>query len=317
MPLLLAVLLLLQSPIPQPAPFRVSASYVKVPVTVFDEKGKLLNNLDSEDFSVQDEGQPTPIVNFVRDLAPIHVLLLLDTSGSLEDELEEIKDAALHFAQSFTRDDRISLMSFSDTTVLLTPWTNRLSRLRRGLNKLKKGHRTALYDALGETVERHLKQVGGRRVIILLTDGLDNESVTLYEEALNRLIEAQITLYIVSRTRLLSDRVRDSERVHFLNQVMRNVLQDGSDFVDDYFKKTEIGMVNLAESTGGRALFPEVLPELGDSYRQVARELKNQYLLTFRPPEVSPKPFRSIQVTCRLSGSQVFSRKQYAWRSLH
>lgn len=316
MPTLLLTLLLLQGPSPQAPSFRVAANYVKVPVTVFDEKGKLLDDLDRTDFEVLDDGEPTPIINFVRDLAPINVLLLLDSSGSLKDELEEIKQAALLFAQSFTRDDRISIISFSDETVLLTPWTNRLRKLRKGLNKLKKGYRTAIYDALGQTIEIHLNEVKGRRVIILLTDGLDNESVTPYDQILGRLIESQITLYIVSRTRLVNDKVRDSERVHFLNQVMRNVLQDDGDFVDDYFRKKEAAMVNLAEATAGRALFPEVLAELGNTYAQVASELKHQYLLTFLPPESSTKKFRSIHVTCHLPAGRVYSRKQYAWLDL-
>ena len=316
MPPLLLTLLLLQAPTSQAASFRVAANYVKVPVTVFDEKGKLLDDLDRKDFEVLDDGEPTPIINFVRDQAPINVLLLLDSSGSLKDELEEIKQAALLFAQSFTREDRISIISFSDETVLLTPWTNRLKKIRKGLNKLKKGYRTAIYDALGETIKSHLSEVKGRRVIILLTDGLDNESLIPYDQILTRLIESQITLYIVSRTRLVDDKVRDSERVHFLNQVMRNVLQDDGDFVDDYFRKKETAMVNLAESTGGRALFPEVLADLGNTYAQVASELKHQYLLTFLPPESSAKKFRSIQVTCNLPAGRVYSRKQYAWLDL-
>ena len=316
MPPLLLTLLLLQAPTPQTVSFRVSANYIKVPVTVFDEKGKLLDDLDRKDFAVLDDGEPTPIINFVHDLAPINVLLLLDSSGSLKDELEEIKQAAMLFAQAFTPDDRISIISFSDETVLLTPWTNRLRKLRKGLNKLKEGYRTAIYDALGETIDGHLNEVKGRRVIILLTDGLDNESITPYDQILGRLIESQITLYIVSRTRLVDDKVRDSERVHFLNQVMRNVLQDDGDFVNDYFRKKETAMVNLAESTGGRALFPEVLAELGSTYAQVASELKHQYLLTFLPPESSAKKFRSIQVTCHLPAGRVYSRKQYAWLDL-
>ena len=180
----------------------------------------------------------------------------------------------------------------------------------------QKGYRTAIYDALGQSIESRLNEVQGRKVIILLTDGLDNESVTAYDQILSRLIESQVTLYIVSRTRLVDDKVRDSERVHFLNQVMRNVLQDDSDFVDDYFKKKETAMVNLAESTGGRVLFPEVLAELGNTYAQVARELKHQYLLTFLPPQSSGKKFRSIQVTCNLPAGRVYSRKQYAWLGL-
>ena len=280
---------------------------------MFDERGKLLEDLERENFSVRDDGEATPIVNFVRDFAPINVLLLLDSSGSLKEELEEIRDSALHFARSFTRDDRISIIGFSDDTVVLSPWTNQIGRLRKGLRKLKGGYRTAIYDALEETIEEHLRRVQGRRVIILLTDGLDNESVTPYEEILSRLIESQITLYIVSRTRLVDDKVRDSKRVSFLNQVMRNVLQDDGDFVEDYFKEKERSMVNLAESTGGRVLFPEVLEDLGDTYAQVSRELKHQYLLTFLPPRFSDKKFRSIQVTCSLPQGKVYFRRQYAW----
>ena len=280
---------------------------------MFDERGKLLDDLERETFSVRDDGKTTPIVNFVRDFAPVNVLLLLDSSGSLKEELEEIRDSALHFARSFTRDDRVSIIGFSDDTVVLSPWTNRIGRLRKGLRKLKGGYRTAIYDALRETIEGHLRQVQGRRVIILLTDGLDNESVTPYEEILSRLIESQITLYIVSRTRLVDDKVRDSERVSFLNQVMRNILQDNGDFVEAYFKEKETSMVNLAESTGGRVLFPEVLEDLGDTYAQVSRELKHQYLLTFLPPRFSDKKFRSIHVTCSLPQGKVYFRRQYAW----
>ncbi len=313
---LLLTLLLLQPPLQETASFRVAANYVKVPVSVFDERGKLLLDLDRENFSVLDDGEATVIVNFVRLFAPVNVLLLLDASGSLKEEREEIRDSALHFSRSFGRDDRISIVSFSDDTVLLSPWTNRIGRLRKGLRKLKGGYRTAIYDALAETIEGHLRQVQGRKVIILLTDGLDNESVTPYEQILSRLIESQITLYIVSRTRLVDDKVRDSERVSFLNQVMRNVLHDDGDFVEDYFKEKETSMVNLAESTGGRVLFPEVLEELAHTYAQVARELKHQYLLTFSPPPASDKKFRSIHVTCNLPQGRIYFRKQYAWLAL-
>lgn len=296
-----------------PPSFHISASYVRVPVTVFDEQGHLMENLSRSDFQVFDEGEATPIINFVHDKAPISVLLLLDSSGSLKDEVEEIKVAALRFAESFGREDRISIVGFSDETVVLTPWTNRISRLRKGVKKLKKGYRTAIYDALADTIGEHFSSVGGRKVIILLTDGLDNESVLSYQGILNRLIRSQITLYIVSRTRLVHEKVRDSNRVSFLNDVMRTVLEDEEDFVDIYFREKESAMVHLAEATGGRVLFPEVLGELSDSYAQVARELKHQYLLTFLPPETSSATFRSIRVECRIPDRQIYFRRQYAW----
>ena len=100
----------------------------------------------------------------------------------------------------------------------------------------------------------------GRRVIILLTDGLDNESRSVYEELLPRLIASDITLYIVSRTRLVMPRVRETVRVQFLSQVMKNFLRDGGedgDYVEVYFRQKEAAMKNLAESTGGRGALPQ------------------------------------------------------------
>ena len=297
----------------QTASFRVDARYVRVPVTVFDQRGRILDDLEREDFQLLDDGHPTPIINFVPDSAPINVLLLLDSSGSLRDEIHGIRKAALRFAGSFTKEDRISVIAFSDEIIVLSPWTNQVRRLKRGLRKLKRGYRTAIYDALQETIQTHFSRVSGRRVIILLTDGLDNESTTAYNDVMRILIESQTTLYIVSRTRLVQPKVSDSERVDFLNSVMREVLQDEGDFVDDYFKKKETAMVNLAESTGGRALFPEQLEELGAHYQQVAQELKHQYLLTFLPAIESTKRFRPIQVTCSRTEGRVYFRKQYSW----
>ncbi len=299
----------------QPSPtFRIKANFIKVPVTVFDNRGKLINTLTRDNFRLLDEGRERPIENFLLDQAPIHVVLLLDVSGSVQEEIKEIRQAAIRFASAFDREDRIAIISFADKVEVLQPWTNRQKRIRKSLKKLKPGYRTALWDALMQTSSRMLERASGRKVIILLTDGLDNESYANYDDVIENLVSSDISLYIVSRTRLVLPKVAESNRVQFLNRVMKQVLKEDKNFVDVYFREKETSMNHLAESTGGRVFFPERLVELRSSYGQVARELKNQYVLTFVPPSVSDKRFRRIEVVCNEETGRIFHRRQYNWQ---
>ena len=294
----------------QPA-YKVDARYIKVPVTVLDEKNQSISGLTREDFQLFDEEEVRPIENFVLDELPIHVVFLLDSSGSLKDEIQEIRYATLRFAQSFGEEDRIAVISFSDEFQLLQDWTNSYKQLRKSMKKLKKGYRTALYDALLRTASEKLRDIAGKRVIILLTDGLDNESAANYATVMNELIASNIVLYIVSRTRLIQPQVEESRRVEFLNRVMKDVLGDDDDFVEIYFRLKETSMNHLAESSGGRVFYPELLKALGQSYVQIAKELKSQYILTFLPAQESDKRFRAIRVTCRRPVNRIFHRKLY------
>ncbi|MFB3067784.1 MAG: VWA domain-containing protein, partial [Acidobacteriota bacterium] len=285
----------------------------KVPVSVFDTNGQILSNLTREQFILLDENEPRPIENFLLDTTSIHVMLMLDVSSSLREDLEEIQEAALQFAKAFSREDRIAIVSFSDQLELLQDWTNDIKKLRRSLKHLERGYRTALYDALITTARERLTQVPGKKVIILLTDGLDNESRSTLDDVLNLLIESDISLYIVSRTRLVRPKIEQSERVDFLNQVMKNVLDEDQDFIDLYFRAKETSLTHLAEATGGRVFFPERLEDLRSSYMRVAEELKSQYVLTFRPPASSEKTFRTITVVCTLDIGRIYHRKIYNW----
>lgn len=291
--------------------YRIRADFIRVPVTVLNDEGQTILDLKREDFELFDEGKRTLISNFVIDESSVYVSLLLDSSGSVKDEMREIRDAAYGFVQTFDREDRISIISFSDEIEMLQDWTDNERQLRKALGKLERGYRTALYDAITAVVEGPLSQVVGRRVIILFTDGLDNESRATYHEVMDLLIEEDVILYLVSRSRLVQPDVRDSHRVEFLNRVLKNVLDDEEDFVDVYFREKEAAMNHLAETTGGRALYPEALTDLGSAYVQIAREIKSQYLLTFLPPESSSKKFRKIRVQCLEPVARIYYRSMY------
>jgi len=310
--MILYLTLLLAFALGQESPkYRVNAQFVKVPVTVLDENGRSILGLEREDFQLLDEGQERTIENFVLDKSPVHVVFLLDVSGSIEEELQEIKHAVLRFAQAFGKEDRLAVIAFADEIHLLQDWTNKPKDLRKSLKKLKRGYRTALYDALFMTANEKLSKVIGKKVIILLTDGLDNESAASYESVKDELISSNTVLYIVSRTRLIREKIQDSSRVKFLDSILKNVLDESKSFVDIYFEGKEAAMTYLAEVNGGRTLFPPSLPALGQAYIQIARELKTQYLLTFLPPEHSETEFRHIEVLCRKEVGKIYQRQIY------
>lgn len=297
----------------KPPRFTTQADYVRVPVSVFDSRGKLMLNLEREEFSLYDEGETRQIEHFLLDESPISVVLLLDVSGSVKEEIEPITEAALGFARGFEHSDRFAAITFSDERVVLQEWTNDLRALRRSIRKLEPGYRTALYDALWRTVQQELRKVFGKKAIIVLTDGLDNESTSSHEAVVGELIRSAVSVYVISRTRFILPEVAKSKRVAFLNRVMNDVLQENSDFVEIYFREKESAMSQLAEATGGRALFPTSLEELKGTYLEVARELKNQYVLTFRPPAESELDFRKIEVRCSQVEARISHRKQYHW----
>jgi len=320
MAVILAALLVVAFALPTPGfaqvsspRFRVEASFIKVPVTVADGRGRPIQDLGPRNFKIFDEGEERPIDNFVLDKNPVNVVVLLDMSGSVREEIDEIKEAAASFSRAFDKEDRIAVMTFADKLDQLQDWTNDPAKVRKSIKKAKPGYRTALYDALQEVGRNRFRSVTGKKVIIVLTDCVDNESQTGYDTVLRQFLQSDVVLYIVSRTRLILPEVQRQARVEFLNQVMKNVLKDDEDFVELYFREKETAMEHLSESTGGRVLYPLKLADLRDSYAEIARELKSQYLLTFRPPPQSDKRFRNIRVACSDPMAVVHHREQYAW----
>jgi len=310
------LLFLLPAPLLAQTPIRirVEASYVKVPVRVEDDRGQALLGLTKENFQVLDEGQPQPIDNFILDRTPLHVVLLLDVSGSVSEEIEEIKESAISFAEEFGKEDQIALITFAEKVDVLQSWTNNLRKLKKSLRKIEPGYRTAMYDALVQTRQK-LDSRTGKRVVILLTDGVDNESQSDYDKVLGDLQMHDISVFIVGRTRLVLPQVQRLRRVEYMNRIMKNLLKEDKNFVEVYFREKEAAIKYMAESTGGRALFPEKLSELRGAYKQIALELKNQYLLTFRQPANSTLKVRNIQVHCTVPFGRLYYRQQYVWNS--
>ncbi|MGA2217017.1 MAG: VWA domain-containing protein, partial [Terracidiphilus sp.] len=173
-PGVLLVLVMLFAPLlgAQEMTLHVDVKLVNVFVNVTDRNGAIVGGLTRDDFAVTEDGRPQQISVFERQSElPLNVTLAIDTSGSVHKDMAEEADAAKRFAHALLRtQDQMSVLQFATDVHELTPFTNKLSQIDRGLGQLRGDFATALYDAivLGSEGLGH-KQ--GRKILVLVSDG--------------------------------------------------------------------------------------------------------------------------------------------------
>jgi Ca-activated chloride channel homolog len=293
----------------------VSVNLVKVPVSVFDSQGNLVSNLRREDFRIWEDQAPQQIRNFGIDMNPVSVVLLLDTSMSSKTELRSIKQAATEFADALAPEDRISIIGFDDDVYRALDWTDDMKKVRKALGRLRSGGRTALYDAMYFAAYDQLKEIDGRKAIILLTDCLNNESSTSFHKASLTIVQSQASLYVVSKIALVMEQARNERRVLMISDMLKRLYGDSEDYIGEFFKKKEMEMVELSEKTGGRCFFLTDYDQLKNIYVEVARELKSKYYLTYVSNQrLEPNSYHRIAIEYLEPTSKIIYRKGYYYK---
>ena len=291
---------------------RVSTNLVKVPISVFDERGLLVGDLRKEDFRLWEDRERQEIRSIGTDASAMSVVLVLDTSPSSKSELKKIKSAAEAFAKTLKQDDQISLITFDDEVNLVLDWTGDGKKVKKALGKIRSGYRTALYDAMYLAANEQLRGVEGQRAIILLTDCLNNQSRVDFEEAARAIAKSQSSLYVVSKTTIIKEQARQGRRVAILNDIYRRLFGEDWNYVDEFFEKREQEMIALAEETGGRVFFPADYDAIQSVYQEIARELKNKYYLTYISNQnLEPDSQHRIAVEYLHPATELRYRRQY------
>ncbi len=296
----------------QEAPtFSVTVSLVKVPVSVFDENGAPALQLHAGDFRIFEDELAQNIRSFGIDRNPVSVVLVLDTSATVKKELDRIKQAARDFVNALSPEDRLSVIAFSDEVIQVLDWTENRKAFQKALRQLEPGVRTALYDAMFMAADDMLRGIEGRKAIILLTDTLNNQSRVTFQQAAKSIIQSQASLYVVSKTAIVRKQAMSQRRVVWLHNIYRRMF-GGANYVDEFFRKKEAEMIDLAEKTGGRCLFPPDFDQIGNAYNEIARELKHQYYLTYVSNQrMAPDSYHRITVEYAGPASKVIFRQGY------
>jgi Ca-activated chloride channel homolog len=282
----------------------VETTEVMFPVTVRDESGRLINDLTRNDFRVYEDNSLQPLSDLALRQVPVDVILMVDASSSVANNLDDFRRAAKGFAERLAADDRLSLIKFDDRIELLQDWTKSRFQLQRALNRIEPGMFTRFNDALLlASKEQFGTQVGkSRRAVIVLSDGIDNgQGTTSLEAALQAMIRSQVTAYIVSNTEIsraakraeLDSLLGGTEASIRFNQVHIDRLRLGIQALN----QSEENLAQLARATGGRLYKPPTFDALESTYAEVADELRHQYALYFTPlNKARDGSFRRVRV---------------------
>lgn len=281
----------------------VDTTEVMFPVTVRDSNGRLINDLTRNDFRVFEDNRPQPLSDLALRQVPVDVILMVDASSSVANNLDDFRRAARGFAARLAADDRISLIKFDDRVELLQDWTQSRFQLQRALNRIEPGMFTRFNDALMLASREQFGQATkSRRAAIVLSDGIDNgRGASTLEAALQALIRAQVTVYVVSNTEIsraskraeLDTLLSGSDAAVRFNQLRIDDLREGLRALD----QSEENMARLAQATGGRLYKPLTFDSLESTYAEVADELRHQYSLYFTPlNKARDGTFRRVRV---------------------
>ncbi|HXZ28118.1 MAG TPA: VWA domain-containing protein [Terriglobales bacterium] len=252
--------------------FKVDVRLVNVFATVVDEHGAPVANLQKDNFQVLEDGVPQQIAVFDRESGlPLSIVLAVDTSLSTRKDIKLELESARRFAHSILRPvDALALYQFSEYVDEVIPFTANLREIDRGIEQVRLGAATALYDAiyLGSLT---LEDRQGRKVMVVITDGGDTASQTDYAAAVREAQEAEAIVYSIIVVPIEASAGRNTGGEHAL--------------------------IEIARATGGKYYYASSTQDLDSAFRQISDELRTQYLLAYYPKQrVAASDFRQIEV---------------------
>jgi len=251
---------------------KVNVRLVNVYVTVTDPQGAPVGGLKKENFHLLEDGRDQTISVFDKESAlPLSIALAIDTSLSTRHDLPLEQASAKRFARSILRPvDALSVFGFSEAVSQSTSYTADLKRIDEGIDHIRLGAATALYDAV-YLAARSLDRRQGRKVMVLITDGGDTISRINYQQAVRAAEEAEALVYSIIVVPIENSAGRETGGEHAL--------------------------IQLSEDTGGKYYYATSTAQLDDAFHQISEELRTQYLLAYYPSQrLSNSQFRRIQV---------------------
>lgn len=175
---------------------KLESTLVSIPLLVSDRSGRYIPQLNKSDFLLYEDGVEQKIASFGTEEVPFSVVLLLDVSPSVSGSIEDIQDAAIAFVRQLRQQDRVMVASFDKNIHYLCDFTSDRRQLEWAIRRANMGGGTSVYDAVYETVDRKLRNVEGRKALILFSDGEDTTSSRAsYDDAVNLVSEADVLVY--------------------------------------------------------------------------------------------------------------------------
>ena len=250
----------IRSPHVRVPPIQVDVNMVLLDVTVTDASGRVVTGLDRSNFRVFDDRVEQQIVSFSTEDAPISVGMVFDSSRSMEAKLQQSRQAALQFVKTANPQDEFNLISFNERVNQVSGFTSKFDDLQARLLFVKAEGRTALIDAIYFELAEMRKASTSRKALLVISDGGDNHSRYTARDVKQAVKEADVEIYAVGIFEPLELRTRTPEEA------------EGPDL-----------LAELSEISGGRMFSVEDPAELPDIMEKISFQLRNQYLIGYRP----------------------------------
>lgn len=320
-----------QEPIEDDEEIVINTNLVTFPVSVLDRNGRFISGLQQKDFKIFENGVEQKIEIFNSVEQPFTVVLLLDMSNSTQFQINEIQDAAITFVNQLRRDDKVMVVSFDERVHVLSRPTNNRAVLRDAILRTDFGGGTSLYDAVHTVINQHLRNIEGRKAIVLFTDGVDTTSYSIGPNQTLRDIEELDVLVFPIRYDTFADVQRMKNQPVIIPPTRPSPIPTSTPnplpfpiptggvgtpggqgtSIEDY-RRAEQYLNDLANRTGGRVYEASTTGYLRRAFSSIASELREFYSIGYYLPEGAAEgERRRIKVKVDRENVSVAARDHY------
>ncbi|CAN5513481.1 hypothetical protein BH10ACI2_BH10ACI2_24290 [soil metagenome] len=313
---------------------KVETNLVTMPVSVLDRDGRFIGGLQKKDFKIFENGVEQKLDYFQSVEQPFTVIMLIDVSPSTAFKIDEIQNAAITFVNQLRPGDRVMVISFDERVHVLTQPTNNREQLRNAIQQAQFGNGTSLYEAVDYVIGDQLRQIDGRKAVVLFTDGVDTTSRRAsFDSTLRETEEVDALFYTIRYDTSGGGNIGGGggggyprggggrrggavTMADILGAILTggnvNVGRGGGSASAAEYEKGKKYLEGLAQTSGGREFEAQSMYNVDAAFSGIAEELRRQYSLGYYPEAVGNLGDRKqIKIRVMREGVVVRAKNSY------
>jgi Ca-activated chloride channel family protein len=308
---------------------RVDTTLVVLPVRVKDRHNKFIAGLTEDQFHIYEDGIEQEIKYFEpasapndssinASLKPLTIALMLDVSDSTQFKLEQIQSTAMAFVDFLRPGDRVMILAFDKVVRVLAEATVDRNVLREAIKNVRAGGGTSLYQALTQTIEK-LNRLGGRKVIVMLTDGVDTSSKGVTSDSTIRVAEqSYVSIYPIQYNTYGDFADNPSRETYGAGEFGKTAhISKNGEPASESYKRATLYLRLLADKTSGYFQYADNTKALARSFDRIAAQLRQQYTIGYYPKnKTADARVRQIRVEVGVPEVRVETRKSYVYKPI-